>query len=101
MANKKRVFNHSIEQILVDLSANQESDMGKALAVMYYGKMKLLDLAPNPSGYPHNGADHTFHIRGEKTEVSAFIDLFEEIFSKKFPGVLVFLAEIRTELNNA
>lgn len=83
--------------ISVDLSSGQHTPMGRALHKLYYGDKTLVDLAPNRVGYPHNGGQHSFYMRGEKDECVAWLQLFKETYpATASDGVDMVLREIES-----
>lgn len=71
----------SQRKVHLDMSACQTSVVGKLLNKGYYGSGPLRDLiecAPDRSGYPHNGGQHTLHMSGTQEDVLAWLDMFEE-----------------------
>ena len=68
----------------MELSAAQESTLGKCLYKFYYQRNSF-GLKPGGAslrleGYPHNGGEHTLYGIGEKEECVAFLQLFGEEF---------------------
>jgi hypothetical protein len=69
------------QEYRVTLTDLQESALGKLLHQLYYGRSDALcDLAPNRTGFPHNGGQHTFTMRGKKDDLVAYLELLEETF---------------------
>lgn len=66
--------------VRVDLTAPQDSVTGHVLRKLMYNNATLYELAPNPSGCPHNGGEHTFSITGHRLEVNAWLDLLSETY---------------------
>lgn len=64
--------------IRINLSYGENTSFGKALYNLYYGNKVLLEMAPNRSGYPHNGGEHTLSISGEAGECRAFLELLKD-----------------------
>lgn len=61
--------------VRVDLTAPQESLMGRMLQHLYY-RTDTLELIKDTcvvTGYPHNGGSHTLRISGEIGEVIDFL----------------------------
>lgn len=73
--------------VRVDLSAPQDSVTGRVLHKLMYNNTPLYELAPNPSGCPHNGGEHTFSITGHRREVNAWLDLLSETYPEV--GIMV------------
>jgi hypothetical protein len=67
-------------RVFIDLSYRQHSPLGKALFNLYYRNKSLCDMAPDRGGYPHNGGEHTFTIKGERGECLAFLDLMVDTY---------------------
>lgn len=100
------------KEIRVILSASQGTERGFFLAHLYYEEIyrSLVDLAPGRTGFPHNGGDHTFAIRGRVEEVIAWLELVIETvrfdsysFSQigDTEGVLkLLIEEIKNEYSN-
>jgi hypothetical protein len=93
------------DSIRVKLSSCQESAVGKALGHLYYSNSTLCSLAPNRSGYPHNGGEHTLDISGDSGECSAFIELMIERYPQAADQFQYVLSEIkvgnrRIDINN-
>lgn len=69
-------------KIIVKLSSEQESVVGKVLNDIYYrSSCAYLEMAPGRTGYPHNGGVHSFAIQGSPGECLAYM----EILAEKFP----------------
>lgn len=66
--------------VRVDLSAPQNSVTGRVLHKLMYNDTSLYELAPNPSGCPHNGGVHTLSITGSRVDVNAWLDLLAETY---------------------
>lgn len=67
--------------VTLELSADQQSPMGKVLNRAYYfsGPLKdLIELAPRRTGYPHNGGMHTLTMIGPRAELIAWVELLQE-----------------------
>lgn len=67
----------------IDLSYGQHTEFGKCVGHMYYSNNALRELAPNRSGYPHNGGEHTFCISGGYDECETFVKLFAEHYGDR------------------
>lgn len=77
--------------VRMDLTAPQQSVMGRMLEHLYY-QTDMLDLIKETcvvTGFPHNGGSHTLRISGERQEVIDFLrvlkseyrgDVSKEIF---------------------
>jgi hypothetical protein len=67
--------------ILLDLSADQESPMGRVLHKAHYGTGQLAQLVDTEfysSGYPHNGGVHTLCLKGAREDLIAWMELFQQ-----------------------
>jgi len=84
-------------EISVNLTMGQHTNFGKALGLIYYRNKALHALAPNPSGYPHNGGEHSMSIRGPRDECCAFIELIGETYPKAAPDCKVLLDTIQAK----
>ncbi|MBI6727306.1 hypothetical protein YA0089_27200 [Pseudomonas viridiflava] len=72
-------------QIIVKLSSEQESVVGKVLYDIYYRSSRAyVEMAPGKSGYPHNGGEHSLTIKGSADDCIAYV----EILAEKFPQAL-------------
>ncbi len=69
-------------EVRLNLTANQNSPLGRVLHKLYYGDGELLSLCPGDQwGYPHNGGQHTFHvISREREDTIAWLELIAEKF---------------------
>jgi hypothetical protein len=83
-------------KINVTLSSGQETPVGKVLYHFFYSNRALCEMAPNLSGYPHNGGEHTLRISGEPGECSAFIELMIEAY----PRIIAQLQYVLDEISN-
>lgn len=81
--------------VRVDLSAPQDSVTGRVLHKLMYNNTSLYELAPNPSGCPHNGGEHTFSITGPRVEVNAWLDLLAETY----PTVEEMVQNVKRKVN--
>lgn len=79
----------------VDLSAPQDSVTGRVLHKLMYNNTSLYELAPNPSGCPHNGGEHTFSITGHRRDVNAWLDLLSETY----PEVRIMTINIKLKIH--
>ncbi|WNV46021.1 hypothetical protein [Aeromonas phage AerS_266] len=64
--------------VRVDLTAPQVSVTGKALFHLLYNNYDLYQLAPDATGCPHHGGEHSFAMVGPRQEVISWLDLFAE-----------------------
>ncbi|MDU8350768.1 hypothetical protein RYA05_02550 [Pseudomonas syringae pv. actinidiae] len=72
-------------QIIVKLSSEQDSVVGKVLHEIYYRSSSLyVEMAPGHIGYPHNGGVHSFDLKGGVEDCVAYV----EILAEKFPQAL-------------
>jgi hypothetical protein len=89
----------------VTLTDLQESPLGKLLHHLYYTFRftDLCNMAPLHTGYPHNGGQHTFAIRGSKEDLVAYLELLEESFKGYWwsPPSLEELGKIKNALIEA
>jgi hypothetical protein len=67
-------------EISVNLTDCQQSPLGRIIGNLYYQKDAIVDLAPNCTGYPHNGGQHTMNVRGSKGDVTAFLELVRDAY---------------------
>lgn len=72
--------------IHIDLTTSQYCTFGEALYRFWYFS-KLRELAPNLSGYPHNGGEHSTRISGSEEDCRAFLELFVEQFPTTKPVI--------------
>lgn len=77
MSNKVDV---KLDNIIVDLSASEGSDMGRVLSRLLYGNQELLDLIPGWSGCPHDGGTHKLTIKGDRQDILAWLELLIEAY---------------------
>ena len=70
--------------IELDLSANEQTSAGKMLYQLYYKSSsdELMSLAPEISGFPHNGGVHTMRVIGPYEDVFAWFALLRERYEK-------------------
>lgn len=61
--------------VRMDLTAPQNSLMGRMLAHLYYhtDTLELIKETCVVTGFPHNGGSHTLRITGEREEVIDFL----------------------------
>lgn len=81
----------------IDLSSpehHERSGMPKALRDMYYGNDTIRTLIKS-AGSPHNGGQHTLTIWGERREVIAWLDLFNEEYNNVQQEIAIIKNEIR------
>lgn len=83
--------------VRVDLSAPQVSVTGKALFHLLYNNDQLFKMAPNHTGCPHHGGEHSFSITGPRQDVIAWLDLFAEEYPTVNNMVKHVKAHIRRE----
>lgn len=72
-------------QVFVELTAGQESPLGKILNIVYY-RTDICDVVDrdNRFGYPHNGGQHTFSYRGKHMDAVSMIELIKETVMDNF-----------------
>lgn len=72
-------------QVLVELSAGEQSPLGKILNIVYY-RTNICDVVDrdNRWGYPHNGGQHTFTFRGPHGDAVSMVELIKETVMDKF-----------------
>lgn len=72
-------------QVFVELSAGEQSPLGKILNIVYY-RTNICDTLDrdNRFGYPHNGGQHTFSYRGTHGDAVAMIELIKETVMDNF-----------------
>lgn len=86
-------------KVIVKLDSPQtheRSHMGSVLNKMLYGRDDLLGMI-NYTGCPHNGGQHTLTVRGERCDVVAWLDLFQEAYPDIAPETMIIKSRIRTE----
>lgn len=67
--------------VILDLSAGEQTSLGKIVSHMYYGKNhELLDLLSTHWGYPHNGGQHSLMARGPKEEIRLFLEFLVDAY---------------------
>lgn len=77
-------------RLFVTLTAPERSMLGWIIGIMYYGRFirskayteeinTLFEMAPGQSGFPHNGGEHSFSIKGTTEEVLTWLDLLKEV----------------------
>lgn len=81
--------------VRVDLTAPQDSVTGRVLHKLMYNNTSLYELAPNSSGCPHNGGEHTFSITGPRVEVNAWLDLLSETY----PEVRIMVINVKRKIH--
>ena len=81
--------------VRVDLSAPQDSVTGRVLHKLMYNNTSLYELAPNPSGCPHNGGEHTLSITGSRVDVNAWLDLLAETY----PEVRIMVINVKRKIH--
>ncbi|UQT02741.1 hypothetical protein YUBABA_00900 [Serratia phage vB_SmaM-Yubaba] len=86
-------------KVTVDMSAPEQhptSLMPKALRAFWYFKegSELRKLI-NYTGCPNTGCQHTLRIWGERTDVIAWLDLFQETYPDTAPEILIIKNKIR------
>ncbi|MEM0550476.1 MULTISPECIES: hypothetical protein [Aeromonas] len=84
-------------EVFLDLSAPQHSITGRAIHQLMYRNQDLYEMAPNPSGTPHTGGEHSFCIKGSRQEVNAWLDLFAEAYPSVATMVGFVKAHVRKE----
>lgn len=78
--------------IVIELSAPQESPLGKIVGDLFYNT-RLLEMVKH-TGYPHNGGEHTLSIYGQPKDLIAFLELVIERFLP-FPKYSEGIAKIK------
>lgn len=63
-------------KVNLSLTAAERHPFGRLLNHLYYSNEDLVDIAPDRSGFPHNGGEHTLRIVGDHGDVIAWLDLF-------------------------
>ncbi|WZX10292.1 hypothetical protein ACP1_0003 [Aeromonas phage ACP1] len=81
--------------VRVDLTAPQDSVTGRVLHKLMYNNTSLYELAPNPSGCPHNGGEHTLCMTGPRVEVNAWLDLLSETY----PEVRIMVINVKRKIH--
>lgn len=84
----------------VNASQPEHTPAGNLLCRMYYGP--FLDKAlsrEERSGYPHNGGEHTLHLRLAPKDLKSFLDLVLETFSQH-PGAVEFVNAVKANFAN-
>jgi hypothetical protein len=70
--------------VRVILTSPQNSVLGEILHHLFYcADEALLNLAPNSTGYPHNGGQHSLTIWGKQGDVVSYLDLLIEVYSAR------------------
>lgn len=90
-------------KIKLDLSRPENTPAGNFLSHLYY-QTHLIDLfnRDERTGSPHNGGEHTLHLRADMTDIASFLDLIEELYPeshKRHDGAHAFLTFARAELD--
>lgn len=91
------VFSDS--RVLLNASQPQHTDEGRFLGRMIYGGFfdQIIDRGAEYDAFPHNGGEHSFHLKMKKEDISSFTDIVEETFSSH-PGCAGFISKIRSQL---
>jgi len=71
--------------VLVELSAGEQTPLGRLLNLLYY-QTNLCEVIDRDCrfGYPHNGGSHTFTFRGPRGDAVAMLELIKETLAEKF-----------------
>lgn len=86
-------------KVIVKLDSPQtheRSHMGTVLNKILYSRDDLLSMI-NYTGCPHNGGQHTLTVRGDRGDVVAWLDLFQEAYPDIAPEAMIIKSRIRTE----
>ncbi len=80
-----RLVFQSSADVIVELSAGEQTPLGKLLNRLYY-RTNVMDVLDSESryGYPHNGGQHTFTFRGTPRDAVAMVELFKEVLQEQF-----------------
>jgi hypothetical protein len=75
----------SREVVLVELSAGEQTPLGRLVGRLYY-QTSVMDVVDRDSrwGYPHNGGSHTFTYKGSPRDAVAMLELFKETLAENF-----------------
>ncbi len=79
----------------IKASQPQHTDAGNLVGKLYYrGTLDKLLTRTEYSGYPHNGGEHTLHLRLSAVDLDAFLDAVGETYAGH-PGVPGFIQSCR------
>lgn len=88
-------------KVIVDLSAPEQhpkSAMPKILRQFWYsdGKSKDLRSLIDYGGCPNTGCWHKFWIKGDRADVVAWLDLFQDMYPDSAPEIMIVKKNIHT-----
>jgi hypothetical protein len=85
--------------IFVDLSADQCTQIGNVLFLLYYRQTKYphLSLLDQREGYPHHAGEHSLYFRARRGDALAFLDLLVDDFPKARKPLTYLYQDIASE----